>query len=193
MMEPMASTAAALSLVNQCSKLRKRARSPRFSLKLCPAVNVLSGGAFFGDSMQLSEHFSLEELTQSDLADRHGIDNTPPPDVLTNLKRLCEALEKIRALTGKSIQVTSGYRSEAVNKLAGGSDKSAHTKGLAADIKCQGYGTPLELCKIISSSDISFDQIIHEYRRWCHIAISDSPRKMLLTKNVGQAYKTGLA
>jgi uncharacterized protein YcbK (DUF882 family) len=80
--------------------------------------------------MKLTKHFTFEELTASELADRHGIDNTPAsPLILTNLKILAEGLERVRALLGKPVIVNSGYRSILVNNLLGKqTDKSTHER-----------------------------------------------------------------
>lgn len=134
--------------------------------------------------MKLTEHFTLEELTASDIADRHGIDNTPTsPLILTNLKTLAEGLEHVRKLLGKPILVNSGYRSVMVNSLLGSKPSSQHTKGLAADIICPSFGTPKEIIKKIVSSDINYDQVILEFERWIHISFCEEsfkPRKQAL-------------
>ena len=71
--------------------------------------------------MMLSAHFSLEELTASEVAARADIDNTPSAEVLRNLKRLAEGLELVRvALGNKPVHVTSGYRSARLNQMVGG-------------------------------------------------------------------------
>ena len=60
---------------------------------------------------QLTQHFSLEELTFSQTAARKGINNTPPPDVLARLKRTAQGVEVVRiALGGSAINISSGYR-----------------------------------------------------------------------------------
>ena len=38
--------------------------------------------------MQLSPNFSLSELVYSETAEKIGIDNTPPPEIVDNLKRV---------------------------------------------------------------------------------------------------------
>ena len=57
--------------------------------------------------MKLSPNFSLEELTVSDYAARHELDNTPANDHLYNLKRLAAFLESLRAVLGKAISINS--------------------------------------------------------------------------------------
>ena len=47
--------------------------------------------------IQLSPHFKLSELTASTTARENGIDNTPPPEIVDNLRHLCEGtLEPLR-------------------------------------------------------------------------------------------------
>jgi len=103
--------------------------------------------------MMLSEHFSLEELTASEVAARAGIDNTPSPEAMGNLLRLAEGLELVRAALGNNpIHVTSGYRSPRLNQMVGGAKNSMHMQGLAADILCPSFGPPLEVCRAIATS-----------------------------------------
>lgn len=130
--------------------------------------------------MQLSEHFSLEEMTVSQTAARRGIDNTPSPEIVENLKKVCDVLEQIRAVVGRPILVSSGYRCPELNDAVGGARDSAHTKGLAADINAQGM-TPLELANRIRHAGIVYDQLIFEFERWIHIGLSDKPRHQVLT------------
>ena len=73
--------------------------------------------------MQLTDHFSLEELLASDTATRLGIDNTPPESVVDNLIKTATLAEAIRAaLTEEAMRtvfivVTSGYRCEALERV----------------------------------------------------------------------------
>ena len=82
----------------------------------------------------LSLNFSLDEFTASQEATRHGIKNTPSPAVVENLRMLATLLEQIRTLLGsRSIHISSGYRSLALNRHIGSNDTSAHVRGYAAD------------------------------------------------------------
>lgn len=83
--------------------------------------------------MLITPHFTFDEMTVSQLAARDGFDNTPPPEARANLQLLCGALEQVRALFGAPIIVSSGFRSEKVNRLIGGATNSQHVQGLAAD------------------------------------------------------------
>lgn len=134
--------------------------------------------------MNLTKHFTLQELTDSEIAARHGIDNIPSsPLILTNLKTLAEGLESVRSLLGRPVIINSGYRSIMVNNLLGSKPTSQHTKGLAADFISPSFGTPKDIVKKIVSSDVNYDQVILEFDRWVHISFCEEgykPRKQSL-------------
>jgi zinc D-Ala-D-Ala carboxypeptidase len=74
--------------------------------------------------MFITPNFTLEEMIVSQVAAREGLDNTPSQQVISNLHLLCEALERVRALFGLPVIISSGYRSPALNKRIGGSPRS---------------------------------------------------------------------
>lgn len=132
--------------------------------------------------MNLSAHFTLAELTHSQTAARRGIDNKPTDAALANMRDiLCPGLEQVRALLGKPVLISSGYRSQLLNAAVGGSAKSQHMDGLAADFTCPGYGPPLAVAQIIKKSGIEFDQLLYEFDSWVHISFSKNPRRQVLT------------
>jgi len=120
--------------------------------------------------MKLTEHFTLEELTFSDLAKRHSLDNNPDKHIISNLTRLAELLEDVRALFNKPIRINSAYRSVTVNSLLGSKPTSQHCIGCAADIRIEGL-TPDQIVKKIVKSNIQYDQVIREFDSWVHISI----------------------
>jgi len=129
--------------------------------------------------MNLSTHFTLDELT---ITDHRELENTPNETELTNLKRLAEFLETVKTvLGGKPIMVNSAFRSKAVNDAVGSKDTSQHRIGCAADIRVPGL-TPDEVVKAIIASGIGYDQVIREFDRWTHISIPNAgaPRKQAL-------------
>jgi uncharacterized protein YcbK (DUF882 family) len=131
--------------------------------------------------VQLSNHFTLEELTRSETAARRGLDNTPDAETIENLKLLAAGLEEIRELLGKPMQITSGYRSLKVNSAVGSKPTSAHVKGFAADFICPEYGSVSDVCRAIRDSGIAYDQLIHEFGSWVHVSFSPELRHMALT------------
>lgn len=144
--------------------------------------------------MRLSDHFTLADLTFSETALRHGIDQSkPPPHIVKNLRELAYVLEDVKRMTLETPLIISGWRTPKVNALVGGSKTSAHMLGLAADIRCPKFGTALELCRAVADDIVlRFDQCIHEYNWWCHLGIGPKNRRMLLTKQKGKLYKAGL-
>src|ERR1700686_698653 len=137
-------------------------------------------------SMKLSEHFTLEEFIFSEAAVRLGLDNTPGPNVITNLALVAAVMEEvITLLGGKVIVKHSGYRSPQVNQAVGGVETSAHCYGLACDMVCPDFGAPVEVARAVLKSAIEYDQLILEYG-WVHIGLPQQgtvARREMLTKN----------
>ena len=133
---------------------------------------------------QLSEHFSLEELTASEIAERNGWDNSPNDQELANLTRLADFLEQVKTvLGGKPVMISSGLRTKKINDAVGSRDTSQHRTGCAADFKVPGM-TPDKVVKAIIASGIGFDQLIREFNSWTHLSIPNAegikPRKQAL-------------
>lgn len=87
---------------------------------------------------RLTRNFSLGEMLRSQVAERDPellkAQLDPPPEVVNNLTYLCATtLQPTREVFGFPIDVTSGYRSEALNTRIGGSPTSQHCLGQAAD------------------------------------------------------------
>ena len=126
-------------------------------------------------------YFTVPELVHSNIAARRGIDNTPSPKIESNLNNLIQlVLNPLREEVGKPIIVTSGYRCPALNQAVGGSEKSQHMSGLAADIVCHRISVD-ELfriaCEMSDDDEIWADQIINEYGRWVHISTKKTNRR----------------
>ena len=131
--------------------------------------------------MKLTSNFSLEELSHTD---HREFDNTPPADVIENLKRLAMILEQVRSLfNGSPVMVNSAYRSLEVNRAVGSSDGSQHRFGCAADIRIPGQ-TPDMVVKTIMAANLPYDQLLREFDAWVHISVptheGGAPRKMAL-------------
>ena len=127
--------------------------------------------------MRLTDNFSLEELTKSQVALRNGLLNVPSTEQVANLQRLCsEILQPLRDYVGP-IVVNSGFRSPEVNVATGGSKTSDHCKGEAADIEAIEMDNR-ELAKYIKEN-FKFDQLILEFHDekdprsgWVHVSLA---------------------
>lgn len=118
---------------------------------------------------QLSEHFTLAEMTVSQAAARKGIPNVPPAKAIAALKLLCErVLEPVRAHYGRPVIITSGYRSPRVNVAVGGSQTSDHCFGFAADFTVSGIPN-IEVAQFIQKK-LVYKQLILEFppHGWVH-------------------------
>ena len=125
----------------------------------------------------MSPHFTLDELTFSQTAQRKRIDNTPNDEARDNLLTLASALEEVRSLLGAPMNISSGYRSPKLNAAVGGAKHSAHMRGLAADFIAPRFGSPAEIVAKIEASTINFDQCIVEFGRWVHFAVPPAGEK----------------
>jgi hypothetical protein len=143
--------------------------------------------------MQLSPHFTLEQLVASETAARCGIDNTPSPEVLERLRTLAGYLEEVRSLLGSELSISSGYRCAALNEAVGGSATSQHCQGRAVDFDCPAFGSPAEIARAIAASTLPFDTVILEYGRWVHLSFAPEPRRRVLTiYDDGKGFRDGL-
>ena len=149
------------------------------------------------DGLRLSPNFTLGELTKTSY---HTLDgNIPSRVAIENLRNLCENwLEDLRysqnTLYGRKgekempIVITSGYRSDEVNRMCGGAKGSNHLTGCAVDIKCYGPEQMIRMAGILldiaDGTKRDFDELILEKRGttyWIHFAVrpKDNRRKIL--------------
>lgn len=152
--------------------------------------------------MKLSANFVLSEFVKSQQAERLGIDNTPPQVVINNLKQLvANVLQPVRTHYGKTMVISSGYRSPALNKAVGGSKTSDHMTGCAADIEIPGVSN-YDLAVYIRDN-LPFTQVILEFYTpgipdsgWVHVSYdADDLKKQTLTavrKDGKTVYQQGL-
>lgn len=134
--------------------------------------------------MNLTPHFSLDELTFSEVALRHGIINAPSDVQITNLRRLCQdLLEPVRDLLKVPLHINSGFRSIELNSAVGGTHASAHMSGEAADFVPMGLDLRTAFDMLRARSELPYDQIIIECGAWIHLAIAPAgllPRRQML-------------
>jgi zinc D-Ala-D-Ala carboxypeptidase len=152
--------------------------------------------------MKLSENFTLSEMTKSETALRHNLDNTPGDAEIANLKRLAErVLQPVRDHYKTGVKVNSGFRHPNVNAAVGGSKTSDHCQGQAADIEIPGVANADLAQWIVNNLD--FTQVILEFYTpgvpdsgWVHVSyVEGNLKKQVLTamkENGKTVYKPGL-
>ena len=142
----------------------------------------------------MGKHFTTEELCKSSTAEKHSIDNRPPnPAIKSNIEFFIQyCLDPIRDKYRKPIYVSSGYRSQELNKLVKGARNSQHLTGLAADIYVKDESN-INLVPAIVSTD-RYDQIIIEKGdlcnpRWIHVSYSRIHNRKQILFFDGEQYK----
>lgn len=152
--------------------------------------------------MKLTKNFTLSEMTKSETALRHGLDNTPGETEIGNLTVLCEkVLQPVRDYFGMGVKVNSGFRHPEVNRAVGGSTTSDHCKGFAADIEIPGIANG-QLAEWIEYN-CDFTQLILEFYTpgvpdsgWVHVSYNpENLKKQVLTatrENGKTVYLPGL-
>jgi len=127
--------------------------------------------------MKLTKNLSLQEMLKSRTATRLGLSNSPNEEHVKNMQALAENIfQPLRDYFGVPIHISSGYRSEALNKAIGGSKSSQHCKGEAMDIDRDGYSQPdnAQIFEYIKNN-LDFDQMIWEFGtqqnpEWVHVS-----------------------
>lgn len=139
--------------------------------------------------MKISKYVSISEVISSDTAKRKGIDNSPTPEHLENLKVTCtEVFDKVREHFDVPIYISSGYRSAALNKAIGGSATSDHNNGKALDLDQDGKGNGVTNRQVFDyiKDNLEFDQLIWEFGSsqnpdWVHVGYrKGANRKQIL-------------
>ena len=149
--------------------------------------------------MNLTENFSLVELTKSQTAERKGIDNTPSTEHQENLKSLCTAiLQPVRDHFSQVVTISSGYRSPELCTAIGSKTTSQHARGEAADFENFGVSNK-ELADYIHFN-LNYDQLILEYWKesdpnsgWVHCSYSEGNNRRQYLKAYKENGKTKYA
>jgi len=144
--------------------------------------------------VNLSDNFTLAELTKSQTAVRKNISNKPSTDHINNLIHLAETiLQPVREHFGKPVMISSGYRSPELCEAIGSSSKSQHAKGEAADFEIHSIDNK-ELATWIAAN-CAFDQLILEFYEdtdpnsgWVHCSVKkeleESRKQVLRAKKI---------
>jgi hypothetical protein len=139
--------------------------------------------------MRLTDNFTLAEMTRSETAAENGILNDPTPEQTDNLRWHCRfVLEPIRALANKPVIVTSGYRSDELNRIIADSSSRSQHRGkefdAATDIRIPGL-THEEVFQLIVNNPglIAYDQVILE-SHCTHISSRRNRQQPLIRKRL---------
>lgn len=157
---------------------------------MTPAERALTVGAFNSRGLFVSEqitaNFSVKELTVTN----KPFANVPNATELANMRLLAiNILQPLRDSLGKPVVVTSCFRSEAVNKAAGGAATSQHRLGQAADIHVKGMSSQ-QLAEYIIALKLPFDQLIEEFGSWVHVSFGPRNRREVLHARKNATKKT---
>ena len=120
-------------------------------------------------------YFTIKEMTKSQIAKQHHIDNTPTKEVIENLKKVMYILDIVRTHIGKPILVNSGYRCKRLNEIVGGVQGSMHTKGLAADFRTGKKEDINTMFKFLKENQKEFKIIeLINYKTFIHMGVSET-------------------
>lgn len=144
--------------------------------------------------MSFSTKYTLEALTRTSKT----VPNEPPPEIVPKLELLSQRCDRLEAILGTPLWISSAFRSPTVNNAVGGSATSAHLRGEAVDFTCASL-TPLQVCvrlvKLGAVSELEIDQLIYE-GSWVHVGWkTGKPRGQVLTRKVKQGkvvYASGI-
>jgi zinc D-Ala-D-Ala carboxypeptidase len=148
--------------------------------------------------MKISPNLNLAEITRSDTAKRHGIDNTPTAEHLENFKLLADKVfEPIREHFKTPIFISSGYRSKALNSFIKGSASSQHCTGQAIDIDMDGSNGEVTNRMVFDfiKNKLDFDQLIWEFGTdfnpdWVHVSYVKGKNRKQKLKAIRSGGKT---
>ena len=148
--------------------------------------------------MKISPNLNLAEITRSDTAKRHGIDNTPTAEHLENFKLLADKFfEPIREHFKTPIFISSGYRSKALNSFIKGSASSQHCTGQAIDIDMDGSNGEVTNRMVFDfiKNKLDFDQLIWEFGTdfnpdWVHVSYVKGKNRKQKLKAIRTSGKT---
>jgi hypothetical protein len=140
--------------------------------------------------MRLSKNLRLGEATKSATAIKHGINNKPSGEHLSNLIQIANKIfQPVRDHFNEPIIVSSGYRSKALNDLIGGASGSQHSKGQALDL--DGSVENAYIFEFIKNN-LEFDQLIWEFGDeenpdWVHVSYKSENNRGEVLRAVRQS------
>ena len=153
-------------------------------------VIMLIRGLVASQRMRLSKNLTLGEATKSATAIKHGINNKPSGEHLSNLIQIANKIfQPVRDHFNEPIVVSSGYRSKALNDLIGGASGSQHSKGEALDL--DGSVENAYIFEFVKNN-LEFDQLIWEFGDeenpdWVHVSYKSENNRGEVLRAVRQS------
>lgn len=145
--------------------------------------------------MNISPHFAISEVSHSNYAILHGIDNTMPDAYFSNAQNLARyVLEPIRMHFGIPFSPESWYRCERLNNGVGGAKNSDHLIAAAADLIIPKVSL-MALAEYVRDN-LDFDQLILEKKGmgWVHVSYKRNDNRREVLRNEGDGiYLHGLS
>jgi hypothetical protein len=132
--------------------------------------------------VQISEHISYDEATNSPTAEAKGISNEPTLEHLKAMRLVAvNCFEPARKYFNVPLHINSFYRGKELNEAVKGSATSQHCKGEAIDIDGKGKVKNSALFNFIKAN-VTFSQLIAEFPvngepSWVHVSYSASGNK----------------
>jgi zinc D-Ala-D-Ala carboxypeptidase len=145
--------------------------------------------------VRLSDHFTLRELTKSQIAERKDILNTCSDIEKACLQVICnEILEPVRNHYGIPFSPSSGYRCLELNREIGSADTSQHILGQAVDFEVPGVSN-MDLAQWIMAN-LEYDQLLLEFYReedpssgWVHCSYVENPNRKKAFRFDGKVFQ----
>lgn len=119
------------------------------------------------------KHFTIAEFVKSDTADKRGIDNRLPKELIPHAEYLIDkVLDPLREWYGKPVYINSGYRCPELNKAVGGVAGSFHLEGCAADLDTRLDKSENQKLFAYIKDNLPFTELGWEGGgRWVHVAL----------------------
>ena len=123
--------------------------------------------------MKLTPHFSWSEMTTTGHSDLREANRKKAQAYACAIYMTACLMETVRAIIGRPIRVTSGFRGPTLNSRVGGSKYSQHMRGEACDWQPIGGDIEESFNKLVTEvreKRLNVGQLLLE-RGWIHISL----------------------
>ncbi len=123
--------------------------------------------------MKLTDHFTWDEMTRTGHSDLFLTNKKEAKNYACAIYLTANLMERVRAIVGSPIRVTSGFRGPTLNARVGGSKHSQHMRGEACDwqpIKGDLKEAFEKLATEVREKRLNVGQLLLE-RGWIHSSL----------------------